>query len=98
MSSLIENPAKYEVRAVLPFLHATKLSTAKRHRQITDMYGENVMSDSIVRQWCHEFSDFRTNIHDEDRSGRPSLVTDELEQRLDDNIRLNVITISDNFS
>jgi hypothetical protein len=36
--------------------------------QVCLVYGENAMSDEMVRRWC-------TNVHDDDRSGRPSLVT-----------------------
>jgi hypothetical protein len=33
------------------------------------------MSDEMVRRWCTMFSEGRTNVHDDDRGGRPSLVT-----------------------
>jgi transposase len=31
-----------------------------------------------VTKWCHEFSEGRTDVHDEQRSGRPSLISDDL--------------------
>jgi transposase len=34
------------------------------------------MSVQHVRKWCREFKDVRTDVHDEQRSGRPS-VSDE---------------------
>jgi len=37
-----------------------------------------LMSDSKVRQWCRLFKEGRTNIHDEKRSGWPSVITDDL--------------------
>jgi hypothetical protein len=40
------------------------------------VYGQNVMSEGTVRQWCRMFKDGRTNVHDEERGGRPSAVSD----------------------
>ena len=36
------------------------------------------MSDGIVRKWVRKFSEFRNNVHDEPRSGRPTVVSDGL--------------------
>jgi hypothetical protein len=36
------------------------------------------MIEVTVRQWCRMFRDGRTNVHDEERSGRPSVVRDDL--------------------
>lgn len=87
MSSIIESPAKCEVRSVIRFLHAKKLNAAEIHRQICEVYGPNIMSDSAVRRWCREFSEGRTNVHDEDRSGRPSLLTNELVELVNQKVR-----------
>ncbi|KAG8265869.1 hypothetical protein J6590_084284 [Homalodisca vitripennis] len=38
------------------------------------------MSDGMVRKWVRMFNGGRTNVHDENQSGWPSLVTDDLEQ------------------
>jgi transposase len=35
------------------------------------------MSDGIVRKWVRKFNEGRDNLHDEPRSGRPSVVTGE---------------------
>ena len=32
------------------------------------------MSDELVRKWVRKFNEGRDNMHDEPRSGRPSLV------------------------
>ena len=32
------------------------------------------MSDSMVRRWCRQFESGRDNVHDDKRSGRPSVV------------------------
>jgi hypothetical protein len=50
------------------------------------VYGQNVMSEGTVRQWCRMFKDGRTNVHDEERSGRPSAVSDWLVQSVNQKI------------
>jgi hypothetical protein len=37
-------------------------------------------------KWCHEFSEGRTDVHDEQRSGRPSLISDDLLQDIEGEI------------
>jgi hypothetical protein len=46
------------------------------------------MNEGNVRKWCRLFTG-RTNVHDEARSGRPSVITDELTKRVVDHIRAN---------
>ncbi|GBM57206.1 Histone-lysine N-methyltransferase SETMAR [Araneus ventricosus] len=46
------------------------------------------MSEGVVRQWVRFFKDGRTNIHDESRSGRPSVVSADLIKEIDEKIRL----------
>jgi hypothetical protein len=36
-----------------------------------------------VKKWCREFSERRTDVHDEQRSGRTSLISDDLPQAAD---------------
>jgi transposase len=78
MNANIENPATCEVRSVIRFLNAKNVRPAEIHRQIVEVYGEGVMNEGNVRKWCRLFIEGRTNVHDEERSGRPSLVTDDL--------------------
>ncbi|GFV67079.1 HTH_48 domain-containing protein [Trichonephila clavipes] len=74
----IENPADCEVRAVIRLLCAQGFKSVGIHHQISEVYGENIMSDGMVRKWVKAFKDGRTNIHDEERSVRPPVITDEL--------------------
>jgi len=39
------------------------------HRQLCKVYGNEVMSEGGVRQWCIMFKYGRTNVHDEEQSG-----------------------------
>jgi hypothetical protein len=71
MSTKIENPASREIRSVIKFLNAKNVRPAEIYRQVCEVYGENAMSDGMVIRWFRMFSEGRTNIHDDDRSGRP---------------------------
>jgi len=77
MAAPIQNPAKCEVRSVIRFLNAKRERPAEIHKQIIAVYG-NVMNRQNVTKWCREFSEGRTDIHDEQRSGRTSLISEDL--------------------
>jgi len=57
------------------------------HHQICQVYGDNAMSDGMVRKWVRMFNDGRENMHDEARSGRPSLVNDDLVCKVNEKVR-----------
>ena len=42
-----------------------------------------------MTKWCREFSEGRTDVHDEQRSGRPSLICYDLRQEIEGEIRAN---------
>jgi hypothetical protein len=57
------------------------MSAAEIHREFwATVYDQNVISEGIVGQWCRMFQDGLTNVHDEERNGRPSVVSDDLFQ------------------
>ena len=72
---------------MIRFLHAEGPSAAEIHHRLCLVYGNNVMSDSCVREWCGKFRDGRIDVHDEDGQGRHSIVTDELVQKVDQCLR-----------
>ncbi|KAG8271628.1 NF-X1-type zinc finger protein nfxl1 [Homalodisca vitripennis] len=78
MFKTIERPADCEIRSVIWFLTARNVSAADIHRQISEVYGPNAMSCIKVRKWARAFKDGRENVHDEPRSGRPSMITEDL--------------------
>lgn len=82
MEPAIAVTARCEIRAVIRFLNAKKLPPVEIHRQLTEIYGEACISVQHVRKWCREFSGGRTDIHDEPRSGRPS-VSDDVVAKID---------------
>jgi len=45
------------------------------------------MSDGMFRKWVRMFNEGRENVHDEARSGRPSLVNDDLVRKVKERVR-----------
>ncbi|GFX88850.1 hypothetical protein TNCV_2575571 [Trichonephila clavipes] len=56
---------------------------------ITEVCGTEAKNDRKVRKWVRKFKDGRTNAHDEERSGRPSVITDDLMQEVETKINEN---------
>jgi hypothetical protein len=52
-----DNSASCEIRAVIRFLHDKNMNAAEIHRELCAVYGQNVMSEGTVRQWCRMFID-----------------------------------------
>lgn len=86
MAIKIEHPADCEVRGVIRFLQAKGLRPVDIFRDITEVYGD-VINPRNVANWCKRFCDGRTDVHDENRSGRPSIVTVDLIQKVDEIVR-----------
>jgi hypothetical protein len=47
----IENSASCEIRSVIKFLNAKNVCPAEIYQQVCEVYGENAMSDGMVRRW-----------------------------------------------
>ena len=87
MFKTIEGAADCEIRSVIRFLNARYVLPSEIHHQICQVYGNNAMSDGIVRKWVRMFNEGRENVHDEARSGRPSLVNDDLVRKVNERVR-----------
>ncbi|GFX59316.1 histone-lysine N-methyltransferase SETMAR [Trichonephila clavipes] len=87
MFETIDQPADCEIRSVIRFLTTKNVSAAEIHRQISDVYGPNAMSSRKVRKWVRALKDGRENVHDEPRSSRPSVITNDLVNAVDEKIR-----------
>jgi hypothetical protein len=88
MSKKIENPAECEVRAVIRVLNAQNFRPIEIYRQLIAVYEEGATNESNVRKWCRKFNESRTKVHEE-RSGRPSFITEDLKNRIDQHIKTN---------
>jgi hypothetical protein len=54
---LIENPSSVEVCAVIRFFNAKQKSPTEIHKEVVEVYGENVISRKQVSVWCNQFKD-----------------------------------------
>ena len=96
MFKTIEGAANCEIRSVIRFLNGRNVLPSEIHHQICQVYGDNAMSDGIVRKWVRMFNEGRENVHDEARSGRLSLVNDDLVRKVNERVREDTpFTISD---
>ena len=97
MFKKIENPTACEMRSVIHFLNAKNMKPAEI-RQLCDVYGEHAMISSMVRRWVRLFHEGRENVHDDSRSGRPSVVNEDLvyavEEKIRENRRFTVTSLS----
>ena len=89
MNAPISNPAECKVRGVIRFLQAENVRPCEIQRRLVAVYGEHVMNAASVRKWCTVVRDGRTDVHDAERSGRPSAITDALKQKVNRIIREN---------
>ena len=72
--------ARCELRAVIRFLSAKGTTPIDIHRQLCEVYGPQCMNVKNVRKWVREFMYGRTDVHDERRSGRPSVSAETIAQ------------------
>jgi len=87
MFKTIEGAADCEIRPVILFLNAINVLPSEIHHQICQVYGDNAMSDGMVRKWVRMFNEGRENVNDEARSGHPSLVNDDLVRKGNERVR-----------
>ena len=88
MAAPIQIPTKCELLSVIRFVNAKGERPAEIHKQIVSVCG-NVMNRQNVTKWCREFCEGRTDVHEEQRSARPSLISDYLIQEIERQICAN---------
>ena len=76
-----------EKRSVIKFLLLRKIEPDEIMRQLSEAYGEEAPSRSTTYKWIKEFKCGRTNVHDEERSGRPREIGEEKLEKLKNIVR-----------
>jgi len=89
MNAPISNPANCEVRGVIRFLQEENVRPSEIHRRLVAVCDEHVMNAASVLKWCTMYRNGRTDVHDAERSGRPTVITDALKQTVNRIIREN---------
>ncbi|KAJ4435135.1 hypothetical protein ANN_23711 [Periplaneta americana] len=101
MEALIPSPNACEVRSVIKFFNAQSIAPIEIHRQLCQVNGPNITSKQMVRSWCRQFSEGRQSVHDEERSGRPSLINGDrvelVRQCIKENRRFTITELSNHF-
>ncbi|XP_033230210.1 protein GVQW3-like [Belonocnema kinseyi] len=69
----LASSARCELRSVIRFLSAKNIAPVEIHTQLCEIYEDKCMSVQHMRKWCREFKNGRTDVNDEERSGRPSI-------------------------
>ena len=57
MFETIEGAANFEIRSVICFLKARSVLPSEIHHQTFQVYGDNAMSDGMVRKWVWMFNE-----------------------------------------
>jgi len=57
MFKTIEGTADCEIQSVIRFSNAGKVLPSEIHHQICQVYGDNAMSDGMVRKWVRMFNE-----------------------------------------
>jgi hypothetical protein len=83
-----EKLAACEMRSVIRFSNARNMKPVDIHCQLCEMYGEHYMNDSMVRRWVRHFNEGRENVDDDPRSGRPSVVNENLVREVEEKIQV----------
>jgi hypothetical protein len=84
MCHATDNSASCEIRTIIRFNCAKNMCASEIHRELcATVYGQNIMREGTVSQWCRMFRDGRINVHDGERSGRSFVVSVELVQSVD---------------
>ena len=86
---IFEMPANCEICSVISYLSAKGVKAVEIHRNICEVHGHNIMSDGMARKWVRAFKDGRKNVHDKERSGRPSVIRYDLLQKVDEKVKMN---------
>jgi hypothetical protein len=60
MCPAIDNPANCEINTVVThFLQDKIINAVVIHREFGTVYGQNLISEGTIRQWCRIFEDGR---------------------------------------
>ena len=65
MFKIIDEDADCEIRSVILFLNAKNVLSSEIHHHICQVYGDNAMSDGMVRKWVRMFNEGWENVRDE---------------------------------
>ncbi|XP_025156228.1 uncharacterized protein LOC112588985 [Harpegnathos saltator] len=100
-ASSVRSTYSSEIHSIIRFLTLRNESAASIHRQLVETYGSEVMNRQNVTKWIRSFKEGRTDTHDEERNGRPSVISENLVQQVEEKVRddrrVTLNTLKENF-
>ncbi|EFN75884.1 Putative uncharacterized protein FLJ37770, partial [Harpegnathos saltator] len=81
-ASSVRSTYSSEIHSIIRFLTLRNESAARIHRPPVETYGSEVMNRQNVSKWIRSFKEGRTDTHDEERNGRPSVISENLVQQV----------------
>jgi len=67
MFKTTEGAANCEILSLIRFLNTKNVLPSEIHQQICQVYGDNAMSNGMVRKWVRMFNEGRENVHNNAR-------------------------------
>ncbi len=93
--------SKLEHHTVIRYLTMRGESASAIYQQLAEVYGDTVTSD-VVKRWCRSFLEGGTSLEDDERSGRPSVITEDaintVQALIDDDRRITVAEVERYFN
>ncbi|KAG5322253.1 GVQW3 protein, partial [Pseudoatta argentina] len=87
----IQSPAKCEIRSVIRYLVWKGKTPVEVYNEVKTAYGDKGMNRTNVFKWCREFKNGRTSVHDDQRSGRPSILTDDIVEKATNSMEMKFL-------
>ena len=81
VSPLAQNAAGCVVGAVIRFLSVKNYKPIETYRQLCEGYGDNIITEGGAHERGIRSENDRSNVHDEERSERASIVTVEFAKK-----------------
>jgi len=71
------------VRNVIHFLQSEENGTAQIYRRLCAVYGNTVINNSLVHDWCRQFKNGCTDVHNEGDQEHKLIMTEDVVHQVD---------------
>ena len=76
----IQSPDKCQIRGVILYLVWKGKTPFEVYNEVKPKYDDKAVNRTRVFKWCVAFKNGHTSVHVDQRSGRPSIVTEIMEK------------------
>ena len=78
----IQSRAKYETCSVIRYLVWKGNTLVEVYNEVKTANSDKPMNRTSVFKWCDKFKNGRISVHVDQKSGRPSIVTDKIMEKI----------------